>query len=480
MKDISSGFRDHLRKGHTSFARLWSVGLTNGLRFYLTDHDQDIFFDGQLYISDPGITVSAIQDTIQGGFSDATINMAVSEQSISEDMVRYGVISGATFNLERVFYDRLDLGAIFDFGGSIREATINDKRGLELSVDGAGSIVGSVQVGEVYSERCRNIFGDFRCKVDLTKLEAPFTVVGTDANKTKFYASIAMPEDYEPQNPELDTVQEYIFDEPGIWNFEIPECSVLSVVVLAASGGQGNLYGVPATQPAGGDGGNSYFGDVLAFGGKGGGLFHNGANGGAQGGTYNGSDGQPGGKGLDASGRPFGGFGGDGGKALRDFRVGPGLDLQPGQLVTVRVGVAGTSATTPGINGTVAIYYREPIATVDDNESINFGTVRWLTGNNTGFVHAISAIENQLVTLDYNINFPIKVGDTGLFRPGCNHYRSDCKKYNNIPNYRGEPDVPNVEAKPPVSDPTVPPPNTSSNMALPFATGVGGGPGTPI
>lgn len=480
MKEVSAAFRTHLRKGHTSFARLWSVALTNGLRFYLTDHDQDIFFDGQLYLSDPGITVSAIQDTIQGGFSDATIEMAVTEQGISEDMVRYGVLSGATFNLERVFYDKPELGSIFDFGGSIREVVINDKRALQLSVDGAGSIAGGIEVGEVYSERCRNVFGDFRCKVDLTKLEVPFTVVGTDTTKTKFYASISLPEDYEPQNPEVAKVKEFIFNEPGIWNYEIPECTELSVIVLGAGGGQGDLYSPIPIQPAGGDGANSYFGDVIAFGGKGGGLFHNGANGGAQGGSYNGSDGQPGGKGVDAQGRAFGGFGGDGGKALMSYKVGPGLALQPGQLVTVRVGVGGTSNTTPGIAGMVAIYYREPIETIDDNESISFGTIRWMTGNNANFIHAISSIEDQLVTMEYNLNFPIKVGDTGLFRPGCNHYRSDCKKYNNIPNYRGEPDVPNVEAKPPVSDPTVPPPNTSSNMALPFATGIGGGPGTPI
>lgn len=483
MKDISDGFRAHMRQGHTSFARLWSLTLTNGVRLFLTDNDQDIFYNGDLYVSDPGITISSIQDTVEGGFSDATVDLAVTEHAVTEEMVRYNVISGATFNIERVFYDHLELGTIYDFGGSVREAEITDRRELTLSVDGAGSIAGAIQVGEVYSERCRNVFGDFRCKVDLKQYEVPFYVTGTDEAKTKFYMSISVPEDYENEaNPELSTVSETIYEVPGDYTFTVPDCSLLSVIVLGSGGGQGDLWSKPPaqlTKPNGDDGQGSSFGAVQASGGKGGGLFHNGAAGTGTGGSYGGSDGQPGGAGLDMRGVPFGGFGGNGGKATKSYEVGPGKELQVGQQIAVSVGKGGDSETTIGIDGLVAVYYRGYIETIDENESIYYGTVLWLTGLNAGFVHSISNIEDGLVTLDYNMNYPVAVGDRGLFRPGCNHYRSDCKRYDNIPNYRGEPDVPNFNAAPPPADPGKPAPakliddNGESTLSLPFVNSGG-------
>ena len=477
MKDVSAAFRSHLRKGHASLARLWTVTLTNGLRFYLTDHDQDIFYSGDLYRSDPGITVSAIRDTIEGGFQDASVTMSVTQAAITEEMVRYNVIGGATFNLERVFYDHLEYGTIFDFGGSIREAEITDRNALELSVDGMGSLAGGIQLGETYTERCRNVFGDFRCKFDITSIMVPFVVTLTDDSKTRFYMSIALPEQA-PPNEELGDVNEQTIFGNG--TFVVPDCTHLSVVVAAGGGGQGDLYSAPPEQipqPGGTDGGNSSFLGVLATGGKGGGLFHDGANGAGSGGDGAGLHAGSGAKGRDASGRAFGGFGGDGGRAVKSWEVGPGKALQVGQQIPYSVGLGGTSGVLAGAGGFITVYWRKAIVSVDD-EKLSFGSVRWTSGNNAGFTHGITSIENGLVTLDLNMNYPIEAGDTGIFIPGCNHYRSDCMKYDNIRHYRGEPDVPNVAAKPPMVDPTAPAANTTSSLALPFAPpGSGGGGG---
>lgn len=73
------------------------------------------------------------------------------------------------------------------------------------------------------------------------------------------------------------------------------------------------------------------------------------------------------------------------------------------------------------------------------------------------------------------MNYPVAIGDTGLFRPGCNHYRSDCRKYNNIPNYRGEPDVPNFAAVPPPADPGKPAPAEGLQLGPGWMAAAGGG-----
>lgn len=73
------------------------------------------------------------------------------------------------------------------------------------------------------------------------------------------------------------------------------------------------------------------------------------------------------------------------------------------------------------------------------------GTVLWTGGNNIGQASSIAS-SNQTaksVSLSSTLLKPILVGDTGSVFPGCARDRPTCKtKYNNLVNYRGEPDVP--------------------------------------
>jgi len=73
------------------------------------------------------------------------------------------------------------------------------------------------------------------------------------------------------------------------------------------------------------------------------------------------------------------------------------------------------------------------------------GTVTWLTGDNVGMrIEVITNTAGNVLTL-LPCALPVQPGDTGTITRGCFHTVAACKGYNNLPNYRGEPNVPGEE-----------------------------------
>lgn len=73
------------------------------------------------------------------------------------------------------------------------------------------------------------------------------------------------------------------------------------------------------------------------------------------------------------------------------------------------------------------------------------GTIRWLTGQNAGVSMEMKIYDSatSTATLWLGMSFPIQAGDTFMYYPNCDKRRDTCfYRYNNILNFRGEPDMP--------------------------------------
>jgi uncharacterized phage protein (TIGR02218 family) len=76
------------------------------------------------------------------------------------------------------------------------------------------------------------------------------------------------------------------------------------------------------------------------------------------------------------------------------------------------------------------------------------GTITWITGSNAGVSIELKTYDTNTstVVLWLGANFPIAPGDTFYYSPGCDKTRETCfKKFNNILNFRGEPDMPGLD-----------------------------------
>lgn len=81
-------------------------------------------------------------------------------------------------------------------------------------------------------------------------------------------------------------------------------------------------------------------------------------------------------------------------------------------------------------------------------QAVNYwslGFIKWLTGNNAGLITQVAASTGSTVTIVEIPGKAIQVGDTGEIKPGCDHVIETClNKWNNVANFRGEPDVPEI------------------------------------
>ncbi len=167
----------------TYLVRIWKLELSNGSIFHFTDANVNVIFDGDTYIYDPGILVSAVQATVDGQQDNAQIEVRASAEFLTKRQIRQGLLDLAGFELKLVDWRDPDhYGAIDIFAGSVIDVSFNDKGRAAVQLDGNGGAGFERKIGETYSRLCRAVLGDSKCTVDIEalKTEVLITTVSTD------------------------------------------------------------------------------------------------------------------------------------------------------------------------------------------------------------------------------------------------------------------------------------------------------------
>lgn len=75
------------------------------------------------------------------------------------------------------------------------------------------------------------------------------------------------------------------------------------------------------------------------------------------------------------------------------------------------------------------------------------GMIVFTSGLNNGLKMEVKFYKNTdgLITLQLPMNYQINVGDTFMIIKGCKNNRESCVSFNNMINYRGEPDMPGMD-----------------------------------
>jgi uncharacterized phage protein (TIGR02218 family) len=176
-QDFTSAMELALQQPTTYLCRIWELMLANGEVFRFTDANRDIVSDGETYVYDPGIKVSAIAAAVAGRDNNAEITVRTSSTFVSLGRVRQGALDGAEFSLWIIDWRDPDTyGRIDRFGGVVTTVSFVDKGLIKISLSGDIRAGGNSKIGEVYSRTCRAQLGDARCKVNLAALAVAFTV----------------------------------------------------------------------------------------------------------------------------------------------------------------------------------------------------------------------------------------------------------------------------------------------------------------
>lgn len=117
------------------------------------------------------------------------------------------------------------------------------------------------------------------------------------------------------------------------------------------------------------------------------------------------------------------------------------------ELGDSRCGVNLAGLTVTGtVTATAGRYGFTDSARAEAADYWNGGVVTWLTGGNAGRSMEVKTFSAGAVGLFLPMPSAIAVGDTYSLKPGCDKSVATCKnRYNNVPNFRGEPHVPGTD-----------------------------------
>ncbi len=169
MKAISTELATHLDGDVTTLATCWNLVRMDGTAYYFTDHDQDILYLGNLYVSASGYDRSAIENDSSLAVDNLDILGILDNDAITEEDLRNGLFDYAKVEVFMLNWMDLTMGILRMRAGRLGEVTVSHNGTYSAELRGMSQAL-SQRIGELYSSMCRADLGDDRCKVVLLVL----------------------------------------------------------------------------------------------------------------------------------------------------------------------------------------------------------------------------------------------------------------------------------------------------------------------
>jgi uncharacterized phage protein (TIGR02218 family) len=173
MKSISPELESHFAGELTTLATCWRLIREDGVQLGFTDHDQILLVDDLQYDSIAGFTPSAVESKSDMSVDNLDLDGQLYPSKITQEDLLAGLYDYAEIEIFVVNYEELSQGKMIMKRGRLGEVSLvgsffhAEVRGLTQHL--------CQTLGEIYSQNCRAILGDSRCKVDLTE----FAVMGS-------------------------------------------------------------------------------------------------------------------------------------------------------------------------------------------------------------------------------------------------------------------------------------------------------------
>lgn len=163
MKTISSQLEAHLQQEVTTICTCWEVKRRDGTFLYFTDHDRDIVYLGNRYLSKYGYKRTNISNTSSLDVDNLDIDGFLNSDAISTQDVRNGLYDYAEVKIFAVNWKDLSMGDIKLRRGFLGEVVLTDSGKFKAELR---SITQSLAQNtlQIYQPTCRADVGDSRCK----------------------------------------------------------------------------------------------------------------------------------------------------------------------------------------------------------------------------------------------------------------------------------------------------------------------------
>lgn len=165
MKQISSDLEARLTSDALTVCLCWKLIRRDGFELRLTDHDQPIRVDGEVY--DPGAALAGGSFTQSLGLKPgrAEASGALSSEAIDVGDLKAGLWNGCRVEVSRADWQHPDLGQIHLWSGYLSEIQSASNGQFEAELV---SLKADLErpIGRVLQRQCDAQLGDARCGVD--------------------------------------------------------------------------------------------------------------------------------------------------------------------------------------------------------------------------------------------------------------------------------------------------------------------------
>jgi uncharacterized phage protein (TIGR02218 family) len=163
MRELSAEFEAHIKSGATTLCNCWLITKRNDIELGFTDHDQELTFDGHLFLPTAGFTPSAIVQKSESAVDTSDIMGWLDDDRILPAHIRDGQFAGAKVDTFKVNWRDPSVRHHFrrDFIGEISE-----KDGVFRAELRSQHVLLNQVRGKLYQRTCNADFGDAQCGID--------------------------------------------------------------------------------------------------------------------------------------------------------------------------------------------------------------------------------------------------------------------------------------------------------------------------
>lgn len=157
----------HLAGETTTLCSLWTIVREDGTTYYFTDHDQDIRYGGNLYLTGVGYNRSAIEDKHDFSVDNMDVRGILDSARISREDVRAGRFDGASVTITIINYADPAAGGIVKRKGWFGTVTQNNRGEFDVELRGLAEAL-QAQFTSAYTPACRVDLGSTKCGIPLS------------------------------------------------------------------------------------------------------------------------------------------------------------------------------------------------------------------------------------------------------------------------------------------------------------------------
>lgn len=166
MKSIPSPLKNHLEQTVTTLATIWRITRVDGEEFFFTDHDVDLFFDGNWYRADKGYSRTSIMNNASLAVDDLDVVGVFDSAEIKDEDIRAGLFDYATVRISTVNWADLSQGELKSRRGHLGECILSPQGWFKAELRGLTQNL-SQYIGQIYQAECRADLGDSKCRVPI-------------------------------------------------------------------------------------------------------------------------------------------------------------------------------------------------------------------------------------------------------------------------------------------------------------------------